>query len=162
MSHISAEPFTAYGFEFWPMRLKDWMRLDVWMQDDYRAKAIETAQHAGLKGKDLVSYYHAMHRASMLLNCSSPEGLAKLNTIDGSIRVLEVASRGKFSRDELEKVLDDDPELAGFALSQAVEQLVARVYMLTDSLADDEKGPVDIEDVDPTQAQATTAEFSES
>lgn len=161
-SELAAAPFTAYGFKFYPMRLQDWAELDAWMQDDYRTKAIKTAQKMKLDGKDRLAFFHSMHRASMLLNCSTPEGAAKLATIDGCIKVLDVSSRGAFTQDKLQAAIDESPDLEDFALSQVIEQLVTRVYLLTNSLPDEDSGPVDLESVDPTEAQAITEASTES
>lgn len=135
--------FDDYGMHFRPLESGDYSKLDVWMQDAYRKRAIETAQEARLSGQHLVAYYRAMHAETALLTTSTEAGNAQINSMAGAEKVLHLTSGGKCTPKRLREALGDVDDAEYI---QVVTSLLIRVKSLTEGDVDDDCADEDAEE----------------
>jgi hypothetical protein len=140
--------FKAYGVWFRPLQLEDYARLDVWMQDEFRVQCLKTSREQKLKGPELQEYLKAMMVTSAGLTTTTPEGAARLETVEGMYKLLELSSNGEFSRETFKNLVESDPSLVINETDQALEELRIRVLAL--EWAPKEKGDEEDDDSNPS------------
>ena len=138
--------FVAWGVPFRALQLRDYKMLDVWMQDDFRKQCLATARELKLEGIEREEWFTGMMRASAGLTCNTPEGEARVGSVDGMFKLLELASDGAFDRIEFQKLLAEDEGKVDKQLDDALEDLHTRILALSyvkpeEGAGEDESNP---------------------
>ena len=125
--------FTEFGIEFFPITTGRLAKLDVWMQDNYRKQAIETAAGLNMTGELLSVYFKTMHQVSAGISTQTSMGQEIISSLAGCLKLIEVSSDGKCTEDILRENTDNDE-----AFLDTIGTLIPRIRMLTDSPDDTE------------------------
>jgi hypothetical protein len=132
--------FHLRGIDFYPLTIGNYTELDVEIQNQFRDEAYAWAQGKNMSPAHLQAHYNATLLTSAGLTTNTPEGRARVHSVTGSLAVLRISSRGKFTRAMFEAEWDEDD---GVGLEEAfeaeVEQLFRQVMDLTRVPEEDDK-----------------------
>lgn len=103
---LSAAPVEYFGLKLHPLRIQDWGELDRWMKQTVMDDVLEAAQRKKLEGELLTKWLVAGQMTAERTSTATTEGMVKLNSFQGFLKIIELSSRGGFTAEKRAEVME--------------------------------------------------------